>query len=48
MHSFVKTKDNKAWIWAVDKTTGLIVAHNIGDKSEKSFNKLLKKIPKKI
>ncbi len=48
MHSF-KTKDNKVWIWiAVDKTTGLIVAHDIGDRSEKSFKKLLKKIPKKV
>ncbi|WP_157198820.1 IS1 family transposase [Methanocaldococcus infernus] len=49
MHSFVRSKDNKVWIWiAVDKNTGLIIAHKTGDRSDKSLKKLLKEIPKKV
>ncbi|WP_157198835.1 IS1 family transposase [Methanocaldococcus infernus] len=39
----------KVWIWiAVDKNTGLIIAHKTGDRSNKSPKKLLKEIPKKV
>nr|WP_292460096.1 IS1 family transposase [Methanothermococcus sp.] len=49
MYSFIKTKSNKAWIWvAIDKYTGLIVAHKTGDRSEETLKELLKEIPNKI
>ena len=49
MYSFVNSKGNKVWIWVLlDKISGKILAHTTGDRSEKTFKKLLKSIPKDI
>ena len=49
MYSFVNSKWNKVWIWVLlDKISGKILAHTTGDRSEKTFKKLLKSIPKDI
>jgi len=49
MYSFVNSKGNKVWIWVLlDKLSGKVLAHTTGDRSERTFKKLLKSIPKDI
>jgi insertion element IS1 protein InsB len=46
MHSFVKKKENKQWIWiAMDAKTRQIIAFHVGDRSRKSARHLWAKIP---
>lgn len=44
--SFVLKKSNKRWVWlALCRRTSQIIAHFIGDRSEKSCRELWKRIP---
>lgn len=44
--NFCHNKKNKQWIWAViSRNTWQIVAYVIGDRSELTFKRLLRKIP---
>lgn len=47
--SFVQNKRKKRWIWvAYDPQYRLVIAHHIGDRSQRSAKKLWKKIPKSL
>ena len=49
MYSFVNSKENKVYLGFTGyKLSGKILAHTTGDRSEKTFKKLLKSIPKDI
>jgi len=44
--SFVYKKDNKYWLWiALCRRTRQVVAFHLGDRSEKSCQKLWDKVP---
>jgi insertion element IS1 protein InsB len=46
MWSFVKSKENKQWIWiAIDARTKQVIAFYVGDRSRKSARQLWKRIP---
>ena len=43
---FVRNKKNKQWLWAaLSRKTRQIVAYVIGDRSEQTFKRLIRKIP---
>lgn len=44
--SFVGAKANKRWVWvALNRTNRQVVAYVIGDRSSKTFKRLIRKIP---
>ena len=46
MWSFVKSKDNKQWIWiASEATSNQVIAFYVGDRSRKSARQLWQRIP---
>ncbi len=47
MWSFVRSKENKQWIWiAMDARSRQIIAFHVGDRSRESARKLWESIPK--
>jgi insertion element IS1 protein InsB len=43
---FCQSKKNKQWVWAaLSRKTRQVVAYVIGDRSEKTFRRLIRKIP---
>jgi len=49
MWSFVKSKDNKQWIWLIiDRATRQIIAYHVGGRTKNDARKLLNKIPENL